>query len=569
MNSQSTAAKGGVTHYLIALSGPPLPPFPMTPSEKPLTIGRHEGCDLLLPASADKVSRFHAQFTHSENRWQVSDLKSRWGTFLNGRQLPPEVPTQFKTGDLLHIAPWTFALSTTPVGRGLKIGPDEKQMSTLVHTHPGASTGSLPGKPLTDDLLALLLESAAGIHHANDEKSLAQVLLDTAARGTGLRNGALLRPLDGVGTFEVIASRTSEAGASYSRTLIQAASAGDVAEFSSVGSNNVAQSIAQMNVTAAICVPLMLGNTVAAYLYLDSRGQAFTAQRLHPHATAFAAALGRIASLALANLKRVDMERRAALVEAELNAGAEAQRFILPKRVGKVGGGAGGGFMYIGESKPGQYVGGDFFDVLELDENRIAVALADVAGKGIPASVLMAAAQGYLHSALQRNTAAEDPKESLSAAATALNRFICPRCADNKFLTMFLAVIDAEKQTLTYVDAGHGYALVKTGGGAFAALSAESSLPIGISTETDYPAATVGFPKGSELLIVSDGIIEQPAPKTASGGREQFDLEGVQATLANLAATADPITTLFAAVVAFAGSEHLADDATAVLVRYS
>jgi serine phosphatase RsbU (regulator of sigma subunit) len=554
------------THYLLPIAGPTLEPIPLTPSDKPQTIGRHEACDLLLPATADKVSRFHAQFTHHDNRWHIADLKSRWGTFLNGRQLPPEQPTQLHTGDLLHIAPWTFSLSTTKTGRGLKL-PDDHRMSTMIHTLPGASStpSSTAGKPLSDNLLALLLESAAGIHNANDEKSLAQVLLDTAARGTGLRNGALLKPVDAQGTFEVLASAsTTDQSPTFSRTLINAASSGDVAEFSAAGSNDIAVSIAQMNVTAAICVPLMLGNTVAAYLYLDARNsagsRAFQSPGLGSHATAFCAALGKIASLALANLKRVDMERRAALVEAELNAGAEAQRFILPKRSATLG-----KFQYIGESKPGRYVGGDFFDILTLDDKRIALALADVAGKGIPASVLMAAAQGYLHSALQRQNAGA----GLSEAASALNAFVCPRCPSNKFLTIFLAVLDAEKETLTYVDAGHGYGLIKSPGQSFQPLAADSSLPIGISADTEFPASTVAFPPGSELLIVSDGIIEQPAPRSTEGGREQFDVEGVQKTLATLQPSADPITTLFTAVTNFAGSQNLADDATALLVRYA
>jgi len=546
--------------WLVPIAGPTLEPLELGGEEKGLVLGRHEACELLLPASADKVSRYHARFIQREGRWEVTDLKSRWGTFLNGRKLMPEEPVALRPGDLLHIAPWTFSFSTSPVSRGLKLAADENQMATMVRTLRGSGsglTGAMSGRPLSEELLALLLESATSIHNAADEKELGDVLLDTAARGSGLRNGALLRPLDTLGTFEVIAARNSENSAGgYSRTLIQAASGGEVAEFSAAASGDVSESIAQMNVVAAICVPLMLGHTVAAYLYLDTRGQPFLAPRLSAHATSFCAALGRIASLALAGLKRVEMERRAANVEAELNAGAEAQRFILPQRTGLVG-----KFSYTGESKPGRYVGGDFFDIIPLDEDRIAVALADVAGKGIPASVLMTAAQGYLHSALQQHT-------ELSAAVAALNHFICPRCPSNKFLTLFVAVIDARRGTLTCVDAGHGYGLMRTPGSGFLPVATESNLPIGISADMDYPSTTIPFALGSELLIVSDGIIEQPAGSdTAESGRSQFDVAGVQATLAS--AGEDPIGAIFSAVVEFAGCARLADDATAVLVKYA
>jgi serine phosphatase RsbU (regulator of sigma subunit) len=262
-----------------------------------------------------------------------------------------------------------------------------------------------------------------------------------------------------------------------------------------------------------------------------------------------------MASLALANLKRVEMERRAALVEAELNAGAEAQRFILPARTGAMA-----GFSYIGQSRPGQYVGGDFFDVIRLGEHRLAVALADVAGKGIPASVLMAAAQGYLHAALEQHA-------DLATAVAMLNQFVCPRCPANKFMTVFVAVMDAQARTLTYVDAGHGYALLRRADAQALEPLADSNLPIGIAADAKFPTSVMPFGPGSELLVVSDGIIEQPAKGSETAEREQFEVAGVQRTMA--AATGDPIARLFDAVTNFAGTTQLADDATAVLVRWA
>jgi diadenosine tetraphosphate (Ap4A) HIT family hydrolase len=89
---------------------------------------------------------------------------------------------------------------------------------------------------------------------------------------------------------------------------------------------------AAMRSVAAVraSVPLMLGSTVAAYLYLDSRGTMM--QQLRPNASAFCVAIGRMASLALANLKRIEMEKREARMKAELDAAAAAQQWILPKR---------------------------------------------------------------------------------------------------------------------------------------------------------------------------------------------------------------------------------------------
>src|SRR5205814_1148886 len=91
------------------------------------------------------------------------------------------------------------------------------------------------------------------------------------------------------------------------------------------GDAPISHSIVQMNISAALCVPLMLGPAPAAYLYLDARSnRAAFAPTMRPHAAAFCGALGRLAGLALANLKRVDVERRQAMIAANA--------FVSPRR---------------------------------------------------------------------------------------------------------------------------------------------------------------------------------------------------------------------------------------------
>src|SRR5690606_22309450 len=108
--------------------------------------------------------------------------------------------------------------------------------------------------------------------------------------------------------------------AQYSRSLLNKASEGVVAELSEDSESAISQSIVMNDITAAICVPVMLGQTVAAYLYLDARSaRAGAAGRAagRAGASAFALALGRMAGLALSNLKRTEMEHRHAVMQAE------------------------------------------------------------------------------------------------------------------------------------------------------------------------------------------------------------------------------------------------------------
>ncbi|MCS7033190.1 MAG: serine/threonine-protein phosphatase, partial [Phycisphaerae bacterium] len=418
-----------------------------------------------------------------------------------------------------------------------------------------------------DDQLAVLLESTAAIHSASDEKHLAELLIDASLRGTGMANAAFLRPVDQAGRVQVVAARyaagpAAETHPTFSRSLLAAASTGQVAEIQSVG-GDIAQSIVAMNITAALCVPIVLGargdagGTIAGYLYLDSRGT--HAPRPRPNAAPFCVALGRMASLALANLKRIEVERRQALMEAELHAAAATQRWILPQRrqtIDRV--------ECIGESRPGRYIGGDFFDIIDLGHGRLAVALGDVAGKGAAAAVLMTATQGFLHACLREHG-------DVQRAVDATNRFVSARTPEARFVTAWVGVLDLRRACITYIDAGHGYAMIQSDAGEPVDLRGGEGVPIGIDANFRYAAVTAPLPERGRILVVSDGVIEQTGIVQQTDGtlsHEQYGIEAVRSVLQQSPPDADTVADLFSAVVHHAGTSQLADDATAVLVRW-
>ena len=551
--------------WLVPLAGPPIAAVELRAEREAILFGRHEQCGVRLPS--ESVSRLHARLRFDGRAWRISDLKSRWGTYLNGCRLAPDTEVPLAAGDLLRIAPWTFNFSTADGRhpRGMESADDLQRMQTMVRT----VSAQRPGGALAEQLLALLLESAAAMHAAADERQLADALLDAACRGSDLSHAALLRPADATGRVEVVAwrlpgvqgSSAAATAATFSRSLLNAASAGAVAAFAPSGAAaDVAQSIIDLKIDAAICVPLMLGATVAAYLYLDTRGGGGGRPSAQQWAsvTSYCAALGRVASLALANLKRIDVERRAARVEAELVAAAEAQRCVLPRGPLEVG-----RFRCVGECRPGRHVGGDFFNFIPLADGRVAVALGDVAGKGVAASVLMTTAHGFLHAALR-----EHGRPDL--AVTELNRFLLPRRPDDRFLTLWVGVFDPRDMTLTYADAGHGYAWLLAPGAAGARqLSEGENLPVGVADDLSFAAVAVALPPAAQLLVVSDGIIEQPA--AAADGCEpprQFGAVGVTTIAGVLGRSGAFLPMLFDAVATHAGSTSLADDATALVISW-
>ncbi len=533
---------------LVRIAGPAMEPLVLDRAGG-VTIGRHADCDLPLSVEAETVSRFHARFDWEAAGWRITDLGSRWGTFVNGQRLMVGQPMPLVEGDLLRIAPWIFTVSRAGAQQGMEIADDGGAVAQTV-------ISDAPTRP-RDDFVGLLLESAAAIHGATSEAELAERLMNAAIRGTGLPNAVMLRPPNARRRMELIASRggkDAEGELRFSRSLIAAASEGRVARIDG-GVGDISQSVVQMKISTAICVPLMLDNAAAALLYLDARGP--IAPKLRGDAAELCVALGRIASLALANLKRIEMQRRSALIEADLLAAAAAQKWVLPQRSTTVG-----NFRCMGESRAGQHLGGDFFDVIDIGNGRLGLALGDVAGKGVSASVLMTAVQGFLHASLAQ---LGEP----GAAVTALNRFVYPRRPDSRFVTLWVGVFDASNATLHYVDAGHGYAFLHGSDGSFSALSGGDGPPVGLLNEHVYTSETLALPVGGRVAVVSDGFVEQPAATPYRDGElVMFRMDGVREALRSLAVDGDVIAALFAALEKHAGADRFADDATAAVIQW-
>ena len=123
--------------------------------------------------------------------------------------------------------------------------------------------------------------------------------------------------------------------------------------------------------------------------------------------------------------------------------------------------------------------------------------------------------------------------------------------------------------TVTYVDAGHGYALLANDDHTFQMLSEGDAMPIGIMPDSIYKVAVKSLPPHGRALVISDGLVEQAHADHAAGqSREQFQIDRVQSAIASTAPDGDAVANLFEAVYKFAGTQSLSDDATAVLVRW-
>ncbi len=507
----------------------------------PASIGRGAGCEVCL--MHEGVSRRHAGLVFRGGGWVVTDTQSTHGTFVNGVRLASGAPTPITSGDLLRVGPWTFRVV---VGRH-----GERTSSTFDDTSFVTSRIELAterGHSASGRRLKLLTECISSFGSARDEVSMARAALDSALKGSGYSRGAVLRVgADGLDVSVLVSAaggrRAGSEGGSefvFSRRLIQAASAGKPVVLAASASLP-SVSLMEMQIQAALCVPIMLGEAPAAYLYLDTKetgsgGQDDSAS----YCEAVATALG----LALANLKRAELDRRQRELTAELSAAHDAQRLILPSPGARVG-----FSRYAMHMRPGVFVAGDIFDVVPISSSRVAFCVGDVSGHGAGSAMVMATAQSFLHACLRAGAEA-------SAAVSALNRHLAERVTDGRFVSLWLGVLE-ESGELEFVDAGHGYCLRRGAWGGASRLVSPGGIPLGIEPEHGYSSERVRLDTLDRILLFSDGLVEQ-----RNQGGEAFGIDRVWQATAGSESPEGDVGAIMGALDAFTGGGGLDDDAT-------
>jgi serine phosphatase RsbU (regulator of sigma subunit)/pSer/pThr/pTyr-binding forkhead associated (FHA) protein len=154
--------------------------------------------------------------------------------------------------------------------------------------------------------------------------------------------------------------------------------------------------------------------------------------------------------------------------------------------------------------KPAMWVGGDYYDVWTLENGQIAFAVADVSGKGLPAAMIMSNMQAALRTTMNFCT-------ELSTVVEYVNRHLCQNLRDDMFVTAFVGLFDPNKNTLSYVNAGHILPLIMLPSENPKPLGKATNPPLGIM-ERHFEMSEDEIPPETALLVVTDGITEAISP---------------------------------------------------------
>ena len=245
------------------------------------------------------------------------------------------------------------------------------------------------------------------------------------------------------------------------------------------------------------------------------------------------------------------------VMKRDLEIARDIQRWLLPATSPQIP-----GLAIAFATRPANTVAGDYYDVFARPlspsgEERFLLAVADVAGKSIPAALLMATFQASLKTLSSTSC-------PLAELVNGMNQYACTNSQGGvRFTTAFLAEFDAVTRNLSYINAGHNAPLLRRSSGAVERLT-EGGVPLGILADSTYPSASLTLQKGDWLIIFTDGLVE------AVNDRDEEYAEQRLLNVLGAAGNATPdqlLSRIMVDVDAFVGTTPQHDDITCVVVK--
>ncbi|MCX8056932.1 MAG: SpoIIE family protein phosphatase [Ignavibacteria bacterium] len=181
--------------------------------------------------------------------------------------------------------------------------------------------------------------------------------------------------------------------------------------------------------------------------------------------------------------------------EVDLTIASKIQESLLPKNELRID-----DVLIKGFYKPARYISGDYFDFFVLNNDQILIVLGDAAGKGAQASLIMASVKAYLSAAIES-------KLDFITISNNLNKFLAVNTPLDKFITIFLGLINLKENKISYINCGHEPGLIVSENGEVEFLHSNNII-MGVLENFEYLPSEVSFSKNSFLFIYTDGVTE-------------------------------------------------------------
>ena len=517
-------------------------------------IGRHPTCHIILDNAA--VSRHHAQILESHGLYFLEDLRSRNGTYLNNEPLSSRA--ELRDGDEIRICDvvmafqidgtatpgtWATSMPTPTLGKTVDVSDsphgidqiDESHVYVLPDPYPepvfdspssvikkldskaGSSSDFKSGVKPEVKLKAIVELTRAVSRELNVDAVLPKLMSTLFGVFAQAEQGFVLLKEDDSDVLRVKATKTRSTSAedviAVSMTVVrhvmttgEAVLSGNVLDDSRFKGSTA---LAKMRVSSMLCVPLLDQDDKPfgiIQILTRSTNHVFTGDDLD-----LLVSLSSQAAMAIDNARLHQELLSKREMERDLDFATQVQLGFLPKSRPRVE-----GYAFADYYEAALHVGGDYFDYVPLGDDRLALTIGDVAGKGMPAALLMAR---LYSSARYQLLTSPGPGKAISG----LNQEIVSSGLGHRFVTFLVMVLDSSANTITVVNAGHLSPLLCKKDGSIESIGRKTSgLPLGIVPDTEYEEAVFSLSPGDTVLTFTDGVTEAMTDEKALYGRERL-----------------------------------------------
>jgi len=478
-----------------------------------ISIGRSSAAELSFPEDAG-LSRQHFAFEMRGEDWTVQDLGSKNGTFVNN--IPLKAQLILQPGDRItagHLA-IVFSPDEADAAPGVVVFEGESNSpstSTVVTSLEGALSNQTlalergVGAKASAPMQALI---RAG-QELSENRPLAElfpVILDLAIQAVNAQRGVVLilegdnllpKAHKGEG-FRISTGVRDRVLNDKTSILVRDAQLDDAFKGR--------MSIVEQKVHTMMAVPLQTKERIIGLIYVDSP---FVLREFTKDDLSLLSVMGHIAAIKVEHARLAEIEQADRIIKRDLSQAAEIQRGMLPAQAPDVPGTDLAGFNAACRT-----VGGDYYGFFPYPDGRVAMALGDVSGKGMPASLMMMA----LHARVQ--VLAEDPG-NMGMFLSRLNKATCANCPSNRFITFFFCVLDTGSGELTFANAGHNPPILMHASGKAEMLEGGGPV-LGILPAAPYGEQRTRLEHGDMLVLYSDGVTEANNVNNDEYGEDRF-----------------------------------------------
>ncbi len=519
-----------------------------------ITVGRASAVELSFPEDIG-LSRQHFAFEPEGEDWAVEDLGSKNGTFVNNIPLKGRLILQ--PGDRVTAGRVVVVFAPEPVASKKLVefegeGESERTQSSTTVTSLDAAvshqtmvfeSGARSSAPMQ-----ALIGAGQVLAENRPVDELFQAVLDLAIEAVNAQRGVLLilegdqllpRAHKGEG-FRISKAVRDRVLKEKSSILVRDAQMDDAFKGQ--------VSIVEQKVHTMMAVPLQTRDRIIGLIYVDSR---FVLREFTKDDLSLLTIMANQAAFKIVSALLSDVEEVERLMRRDLGQAAEIQKRVLPDCAPQAA-----HIDLAGFNAACKTVGGDYYDFFVYPDGRVALALGDVSGKGMPASLMMMALQARVQ------VLAEDP-EGLGAFMTRLNKATCAKCPSNRFITFFFCVLDPATGEMAFANAGHNPPVVMRASGESEMLEGGGPV-LGILPIAPYGEMRMQLGTGDLLAIYSDGVTEANNPNCDEFGEERLTEVLRKHREEPAAAIVNAVTK---AVTEFAAGAPQADDITLVIAK--